>query len=174
MKKILILHGLGGSSKENWFPWAKLKLEKKGMKVIVPDLPNAMNPDSDDWNASIKKLIKNDEEITVIGHSLGGTAIYKLCEDNKIKIKEAIIIAAPFNDLGWDNLKLFFTGIKDYSVCNIEKCTLMYSDNDPYVPLNHAEEFKKRIQGSEILIYRKIGHFNFEGPFLDLLKILQK
>lgn len=174
MKKIIILHGLGGSSEENWFPWARMELEKKGFNVLVPNLSNSSKPDSNEWNEEIKKLIKDDEDVILIGHSLGGTAIYKLCEDKDIKIKKAIIIAAPFNDLGWKELRTYFQGIADHNVANIEECILMYSIDDPYVPLGHSTEYAKRINNSEIIMHEKMGHFNFKGMFLELIRIVER
>jgi len=66
-----ILHGLGAHAGENWFPWLKDKLEKRGEKVIVPNLPNTHGPTLKEWLSAFKKEVAKHGEGIIIGHSLG-------------------------------------------------------------------------------------------------------
>ena len=40
MKNIFIFHGTEGYPGENWFPWMKQKLERRGCRVFVPQFPS--------------------------------------------------------------------------------------------------------------------------------------
>jgi len=97
MKNALILHGAGNNSLGNWFPWLKKVLEKKGLKVWLPDLPNSDSPDPAVWTKFI--LSNKDWEFKkhsiMIGHSAGATLILRLLENlpDDIKINKAILVA---------------------------------------------------------------------------------
>ena len=36
MKRVVIVHGWGGSPEDNWIPWLRKEMEKGGFEVIVP------------------------------------------------------------------------------------------------------------------------------------------
>jgi hypothetical protein len=36
----LIFHGTEGYPEENWFPWLKKELERRGCRVFVPQFPS--------------------------------------------------------------------------------------------------------------------------------------
>ena len=111
MKNALILHGISGSPRENWFPWLKDELERKGWKVWVPDLPQSEKPSIERYNDFIfSSGWKFDEDSVVIGHSAGAVAALGLLEalPPDVTIKEAILVAAFKKDLGgWDPSGLF-------------------------------------------------------------------
>src|SRR3989338_10261381 len=97
MKNALILHGAGNDSQGNWFPWLKLKLEKKGYRVWSPDLPNSDEPEQESWLHTIfsNKSWMLDEDSVLIGHSAGATLILRVLEKLPVpvKIKTAILVS---------------------------------------------------------------------------------
>ena len=82
MKNALILHGTTGNSKENWFPWLKNKLENKGFRVWLPDLPGADLPSLKRYNNFLldNKEWEFNSESVIIGHSSGAIAILALLD----------------------------------------------------------------------------------------------
>ena len=58
MNNYIIIHGSFGSNDGNWFPWLKEKLEQKGSKVEVPQMPIGVgNQNFENW-ANILNGIK--------------------------------------------------------------------------------------------------------------------
>jgi predicted alpha/beta hydrolase family esterase len=181
MKNALILHGTGADSNSNWFQWMKQKLEEKGCKVWVPDLPNTMEP-----NAAVnsKYILDNwqfDENSIIIGHSSGAVlALYilqNLPED--VIIDCAFLVSVFKDDLGWPNLKDLFSKPLDWDKIkkHARKIILLHSDNDPYVPLGHAKFVAKKLN-TELIIKEGQGHFNLEvgaeyAQFPTLLEIVE-
>lgn len=58
---------------------------------------------------------------------------------------------------------------KIVDLCNERIC--LYSDNDPYVPLEKAESFADKIKGSKVLI-KNAGHFNEKYGYKEFKEIL--
>src|SRR3989344_3246460 len=141
MKNALILHGAGNNSQGNWFPWLKGELEKKGYKVLSPDLPNADIPKLEDWLEAVNKTeFEFNEESVLIGHSSGATLILRILENlpENTSVRTAILVAAPLDKGSIPQIfKLKESVTKDpFNFEKIKKSAqkfyLIYSDNDPY------------------------------------------
>ena len=167
MKNALILHGTEGSSKENWFPWLKSELEKKGYKVWLPDLPGADQPDLNIYNKYL--LSENfdfNSETLIVGHSSGAVAILALLQElaEEIAINKAIIVA-PFEKDSpggqWEPNKNLFN--YEFDVEKIKKKAsqfiLLISDNDKYCPVPYVEKLGKQLNG-KVVITSGDGHFS--------------
>lgn len=165
MKKALILHGTGGSSKDNWFPWLKQELEAKGYIVWCPDLPEAEKPNIERYNNFIvkNKDFQLDKNTILIGHSSGSVAILGLLEalPDAVSVGACYLVGSFKNDLGWDSLKELF--IKPFDFGKIrQKSRLWYfihSDNDPHCPLAHAEYLHDHI-GGDLIVLPGQKHFS--------------
>lgn len=165
MKNALILHGTGGSSKENWFDWLRKELEKKEWQVWVPDLPHAENPNIDRYNTF---LLENEDwqfnsESVLIGHSSGAVAILGLLEalPEDVQVDTCFLVGAFKDDLGWDALKQLF--IKPFDFAKIKRKAkhfiFIHSDNDPHCPLEHAQYLSKELDG-ELIVQPGQKHFS--------------
>jgi uncharacterized protein len=170
--KAVIFHGWGGNSQENWFPWLKKELEKKGFEVIVPDLPDSDYPKQDKWLPVALKLTDYDENTVLIGHSLGTGLIMRILERIDKKVKAIFLVSAFDVDLGIDEIETFFYKSYDYDKIkkNAGKIYILNSDNDPYVPLNVAEQLSKKLKSKFIAFHNKehlsAGTDNFKFPEL--------
>ncbi len=139
MKTALILHGILGNSRENWFPWLREELEQRGWNVLLPDLPNSDRPDRDEWFKTARKLVStvNFSELAVVGHSLGVVTVLDLIEAENKKVKSLITVSGFGKDYGAELNSYFLKEKKiDFNkVWNlVGKSVVIYGDNDPYVP----------------------------------------
>ena len=176
MKNAVILHGAGADSQSNWFPWIKERLEEEGYKVWVPDLPNSMNPNA---TVNAKYVLDNwqfDEDSLIIGHSSGAVLVLFLLQNlpENIVVDKAFLVSVFKDDLGWPNLKNLFSEPFDWAKIkkNAQKITLLHSDNDPYIPLDHAEFVAMKLN-AELIVKENQGHF-LCAQFPTLLKIIEE
>jgi len=171
-KRVFIIHGWDGYPEEGWFPWLKKELEQKGFEVFVPQLPQPDEPRINNWVPEIEKIVGNpDEQTYFIGHSMGCQAIARYLETlpKNIIIGGAVFIAGFFKHLTnleddetvrsvseeWLKTPLNFIKIK----IHLKNSIAIFSDDDPYVPLDNQDDFKDKL-GSKIIIEHQKGHFS--------------
>jgi predicted alpha/beta hydrolase family esterase len=167
--KVVILHGTGGSSSENWFPWLKATLESDGYQVWVPDLPGSERPVMSRYT---EFLMQNapwplDEHTLFIGHSSGAAAILGLLQalPANAKIGAAILVGVfdevLSSDPDWEMLRGLYVQPIDYEIIKHKagRFICINSDNDPYVPLEQAKEVCAQIDGEMIIMPGK-KHFS--------------
>ena len=171
-KQVYIVHGWGGYPEEGWFPWLKKELEKQGFVVYVPQLPKPEEPRINTWVPALAKAVQNvDENTFFIGHSMGCQTIARYLatlSDEQI-IGGAIYVAGFFKELTgldddeitksvckeWLTTPLAFAKIKKHC----PKSVAIFSDDDPYVPMNNQEDFKNKLD-AKIIVEHNQGHFS--------------
>lgn len=171
-KRVFIVHGWGGNPQENWLPWLKKELETKGFKVFVPQLPDPRNPRIYNWIPKLSETVGTpDEQTYLIGHSMGCSTIAHYLESlpNDVRVGGAVFVAGFFkrltgieNEKGnaetvehWLSAPIDLMKVKSH----INKSVAIFSDNDPYVPLDNQDDFRDKL-GSKIIVEHKMGHFN--------------
>jgi len=101
-KRVFIIHGWDGYPEENWFPWLRAELEKRGFEVHVPQLPDAGNPRIQNWVPAVAKVVgKPDRDTYFVGHSMGCQTIARYLESlpDKTKVGGAVFVAGFFKRL---------------------------------------------------------------------------
>ena len=182
--KAIIFHGTEGSPEGNWFRWLERELTRNGIEVWLPKLPNADHPSLKEWTDFVFKNcpFDIDEKTILIGHSSGGILVLTVLQRLTKKVKAAFCVSA-FRDndfLKWTaNSRLFdesfdFAKIKNHT----NSLTFIQSDNDPYVPVEHAKYLAANT-GGKLIIIPKQGHFNLENSpkykkFPQLLKMIEE
>lgn len=165
MKNALILHATADSLNDNWYPWLKEELIKKGYKVWVPNLPDADKPNIEKYNNFIFPKWEFNKDSILIGHSSGAVAILGILENlpEGVVVERAILVAGfkDNEDLKWESLDKLF--LKPFDWEKIRKqCKeffILHSDNDPYVTLSHAQHLAEKLKG-KLIIYKNQKHFS--------------
>ncbi len=176
MKKVIIIHGWEGSPSSNWFPWLRNKLESKGFVVEVPAMPDTIHPSLDGWLAHLKKVVgEPNENIYLVGHSLGAITILRYLESLEEKKVGGIVLVAGFPEpIGYEEINTFFARPLDYQRIKktVDRIIAIHSDDDPYVPLKNGEILKEKI-GAKLIIVPNAGHLNAEDGFTELPIVLE-
>ncbi len=165
MKNVLILHGTGGNSNENWFPWLKTELEKRQWKVRLPDLPKAEEPNIKRYNKFIFKSSdwRFNKDSIIVGHSSGAVAILGLLEElpEEVQVDSCYLVGAFKDDLGWDSLKSLFETPFDFEKikAKAKNFVFIHSNNDPYCPLEHAKYLAQEL-GGKLIVKKGQKHFS--------------
>jgi uncharacterized protein len=185
MTKFFLIHGSFGNPEENWFPWLKQKLEELNHEVIVPKFPTPENQSLETWNTVFLEYeSKIDEDSIFIGHSLAPAFLLSVLERINVPIKSSFFVSGFLklsgNDL-FDSINKTFIDKKfnwEKIKQNCNSFFIYHSDNDPYIPIEYANELADKLN-VRLKIIKNAGHFNeksgyvtFEELFKDIKSIL--
>lgn len=171
-KRVIIAHGWDGYPEEGWFPWLKRELEAQGFEVLVPQLPEPEAPRIYNWVPKLAETVGTaDTQTYFVGHSMGCQTIARYLEGlpDGIQIGGAVFVAGFFKrltgleedvvvqetDKHWLGTPLDLTKVRSH----LPKSVAIFSDNDPYVPLDNQDDYRDQL-GSEIIIEHSKGHFS--------------
>ena len=171
MKKVFIVHGFGGIPNGGWIPWLMEELAKKKIFACALPMPDSKKSVVSKWVEEIAHAVNNspEDEIFLVGHSLGVPAIFRYFEsisENK-KISGALLISGFTSPLDPENSKSNYRAIDSFTVPSIdlekvknkaEKFIVLHSTDDPAVPFLHAEEISKALD-CKLVKVEKGGHF---------------
>ncbi len=179
MKRVIIVHGYTGNPDKNWFPWLKSELEKLGIIVEVPSMPNSNNPVLDEWLPSLSEAIGvPDQDTFLVGHSLGCPTILRYLEslDGDIKIGGALLVAGfaePLPHLpeldSFTVEKWNYENVKQHT----EQLAILNSDDDESVPFFNAENVRDRFNAKLITVHGA-GHINEKAGFKEVPFVLDE
>ncbi|TSC70572.1 MAG: hypothetical protein CEO12_293 [Parcubacteria group bacterium Gr01-1014_46] len=182
MKRVFVIHRWSGGSNDDWRPWLKVELEKRGYQVIVPEMPDTEVPNIDKWvNKLIEVVGLSDSQTYFVGHSIGCQAILRYLEKTNSIVGGAVFVS------GWFNLN----NLEDEEIREIAKpwiktpidlekvkrvlpkSTLIISDNDPY---GFFEENKNKFLeiGSKIVVLHNAGHITEDDGFISLPELINE
>ena len=177
-----IIHGIYGNPNENWFPWLKKELEKKGCEVIVPKFPTPIGQSLESWLKIFKKYEdKINSDTILIGHSLGVSFILNYLEQSDKEIKAAFLIAGYHYVLEnqFKNLNKTFVDKKFNWDRIIENCEIFFvigSDNDEYIPESVTRQLAFNLD-AELHLIHDGGHLNADSGYKKfplLLELIDK
>ncbi|NQV00281.1 MAG: serine hydrolase family protein [Parcubacteria group bacterium] len=162
MQNIFIFHGSNGNPNKHWYPWLEKKLEGKNTKVLIPEFPIGKNQYLNNWLKTLDSYKQYLNNSILIGHSLGVTFIINILNSRNINVKAVFLVSGFTGELSVDEPNIEDFSEKDFNwqkinnSCN--KFYVVHSNNDPYVPLNKAQELSKYLK-TKIIIVKNGGHF---------------
>ena len=108
-KKVLILHGWGGSPYPHWQAWSASELIKENYVVSFPQLPNKDLPTLDEWLDFLKKEFDHFKPDIVVCHSLANILWFHFVNKFEIKEIDKLMLVAPVSkSCEIQELKTFF------------------------------------------------------------------
>lgn len=150
----------------------------KNFDVLQPSMPNKKNARYKEWKIWFDKIIPLlDKRIVIVGHSMGGIFLAKYLSENIVPrlIVATILVAAPYdNSTGNESLgdfKLPQSLIKFAK--QSKKIYLIQSEDDPSVPFDNLEKYKKGLPDAKTVIFKDRGHFRQE-TFPEIVKLIKE
>lgn len=162
-KKVLILHGWGGSMYPHWQAHLAADLIKENYEVSFPQLPNMDFPKLEEWKAFIKKEVKHFAPNIVVCHSLGNIAWFHCLEELDIVLDKLMLVAPVRQNCAIEELSSFFP----YPIpkdLKSREVIMAASDNDPYLSIEEAIALQQKLNvGMKIM--ENAGHINAQSGF---------
>lgn len=176
MKTALIIHGIGGHAGIHWQQWLHDELKAQGYAVLMPDLPDSDRPDRKTWLREITGVLKDIDlsKLMIVAHSLGATTALDFLEQAGSGIDTLICVSGFAKDYGAE-LNSYFLGERTIDFekvkSNLGRATVIYGDDDPYVPQDALRYVADSLDVEPVVI-PKGGHLNTEAGFIEFPKLL--
>jgi len=148
--------------------------------VFTPSMPNGHDAKYEEWKIWFERVVSLlNDDLILIGHSLGGIFLAKYLSENdlKKKVKAVVLLAAPFDDhfeIGGESLAEFYLPESlEKMEAQTDKIFLIHSKDDKVVPFDHMEKYKTKLKRAEMIEFEDKGHFNQES-FPELVELIKK
>lgn len=153
------------------------ELEKQDIYACALAMPTPDAPTVGEWVAEIARHIEanREDEIILVGHSLGVPAILRYLESEKaLPISGAVLVSGPAEKNGNEKIDNFLEKPFDFEMIKSKagKFVIIHGDNDPLVPLRHAEILSENLAG-KLNVIPNGGHLNGSSGWLQLPEVLE-
>lgn len=163
-------------SKKGWRSRLQENLDD-GFQVLSPRMPNPLNAKYLEWKIWFEKYLPLfDENLILVGHSLGGIFLAKYLSEETVPktIRATLLVAPPFGNSDAYSLADFTLG---GSLALLEKqggdIHLFHSEDDPVVPFSDLARYQALLPHAHIHTFPDRGHFSGEA-FPEILEIIRK
>jgi len=137
-------------------------------------MPNPINSKYDEWKILFNKIaVLLNNNVILIGHSLGGIFLAKYLSENKFpkKILASILIAPPYDQ------KNIEESLGDFVILNnlekfqkqSDKIFIYHSKDDSVVPYINLEKYQEVLPKAIVRVFKNRDHFN-QPEFPELVK----
>lgn len=177
MIKVFLVHGFGGEPNGGWRPYLMRELQKLGVYACALAMPSPDAPVCDEWVGEVTRYVEQnpDDDLYLVGHSLGGATIFKYLEQHTpTNVRGAIMVSAPCRSTGNEKTRAFVEGERDWETIRrgAGKFVVIHGDDDEVVPFSHAEEIAHNL-GAPLITVPGGKHLNGSAGFTELPEALQ-
>ena len=165
-KKVLILHGWGGSDYPHWQSWCASELIKKNYIVSFPQLPKKEQPTLNEWLDFLEKEFNHFKPDIVVCHSLANILWFHFVDKFNIKNIQKLMLVAPISQNILEEVKTFYPYpiVEDLKA---DEIIMVSSTNDPYMTTEEAIDLQSKLNiGLKIL--DDAGHINADSGYGEL------
>lgn len=163
-KKILILHGWGGSDYPHWQSHLAIELIKNNFVVSFPELPNKDEPKLDEWLEYLDNEIKHFKPDIVVCHSLANILWFHYTSNYEMKELEKLMLVSPVSpSCDIEELQTFFP----YPIpqdLRAQTKIMASGDNDKYISLDELYHLSNILQIG-LKVIENGGHLNVESGY---------
>jgi len=162
-KRVLILHGLGGSDFPHWQAQLARDLIKQNTTVSFPALPSRENPSLEEWKEFVKKEIEHFKPTVIVCHSLANILWFHICEELDINLDKLMLVAPVQINCDIEEIKEFFP-YPIPSDLKSKEVIMAASTNDPYMNVEEAIRLQSKLKvGMKLL--EEAGHINADSGY---------
>lgn len=165
-KKVLLLHGWGGSDFPHWQSWLAGEIAKDYGTVSFLRFSNFDFPKLDVWKKELLEHLSDFRPDIIICHSLANTLWFHICNDENLKIdrvEKLFLVAPPSLECKIEELKSFFP-LDLPKKLHAQKTTLIASSNDPYMSMDEVKHIEKTLN-IDTVILENAGHINSDSGY---------
>lgn len=170
-KQILFIHSAGPQSEhEGSFDLIVYLQDKLNAeyKLIIPEMPNPESPEYTTWKEQLsKEFAALEGEVTLIGHSLGGSVLLKYLseEDCHVKISSLHSVAAPFwgKNGFWESEEFMLSENFDAKLPPIPQVFFYHSRDDEVVSFDHFKDYTEKLLTATPRAIESRGHLFYNG-----------
>jgi len=170
-KRALLFHGTGSTPEQFWLPWLTSELQKNGIEVWAPQLPEKDAPDLLVWTPWVLERAKFDGETIMVGHSAGAPLVLDLLQKISVTIEKAVLVAGfinPIPNMPTVHPMLMLSPDWEKMRRNCRDFVFIHSDNDFWGCLPEQGEAMRQKLGGTLVTMTGHGHFGsnkFEQPY---------
>src|SRR5262249_11524799 len=143
VKKVFLIHGFEGAPNGGWRPWLMGELGKKDIYACALAMPVPEAPIAAEGVAESARVLTQhpNDEIYLVGHSLGSTAILRYLESAKQGVAGCVLISGPVFLNDNPKVASFLERAFDFPALapKAGKVAVIQGDDDPLVPRADAE-----------------------------------
>lgn len=170
--KVILVHGFRGRPDNHWFPWLRLELLARNFRVSAPKLPHAAAPKLPEWLSFLNEYADRPDKGTFfVGHSLGCITIvrYLAALPPKALVGGCVFVAGFSGRVTVPEFREFYETPLQLKEArrHCEHFTMIFSNNDPFVPMERSLSFARDLDARTIL-ERGRGHFTTEDGVVAL------
>ena len=162
-KKVLLVHGWGGSDFPHWQSWLAGELAKDYGEVSFLRFSEVDFPKLDAWKQELREKLGTFQPEIVICHSLANTLWFHLCEEEMTCVMNLYLVAPPSLQCKVPELAEFFP-VQVPTNLFAKNTLLISSTNDPYMSEKEASDLQEKLQ-VQMKVIENGGHLNTDSGY---------